>query len=165
MSTEWKDHDNYDEVLASGSLRYLTVPLALGERRERIVLITPNVYEWMRDVLPDLKTDGFVDGAITPREQVLQFLRGYVSGSDFVPPLPHDMGTPEEGVYEMRTDDIRLFCWAPRKEMLCIGYADTKEKCKNNALYAGYRNETKRIRAEVGLYNGIYITGGLDELI
>ncbi len=128
----------------------------------------PRVIRWLRKELPCLQTDGFHDGAPSPKEQAFQIFWAFIVGR----PLHHMAGLPnglksanrlkppQDGVWELRTFDLRFFGWFPRKGTFIISCVETKQRCIEHRLYAGYRTQAIRDREELGLG---FVDGGYDD--
>ena len=57
-----------------------------------------------------------------------------------------------DGVWELKTDDIRVFGWFPRKDCFVGAVADDATRIKTLKLYYGYANvTTKRFLAALDL--------------
>lgn len=135
------------------------------QRPDRILLATPRAIDWMNTVLKDLQTDGFVHGAIRPIQQAGVLFNTFVSGADFEPPLPHEMNPKGNGIWEIRTHDLRFFGWFPMRGMFVISDVNTKAKCLDHSLYAGYATQAANDRITINLMDGRFIDGGLQDVI
>lgn len=135
------------------------------QQATRLLFAVPRAIDWMRTVLPTLQTDGYFDGAVTPKEQAGVLFNRFVAGDDLDPPLPHEMNPKGHGIWEVRTHDLRLFGWFPARAMFVISDIDTKENCVNHGLYPGYFQQAMNERAQINLLNGAYIDGDLQDVL
>lgn len=118
----------------------------------------------MRDVLPDLQTDNYYPGSSTPKQQLATFARRFVGGDAFEPPMPHEMKPAGQGVWRMRTADLRLDGWFADHCFFVIGAIETKALSvgqRSNEMYA----EVIAARTAINLNNGKYLKGEINELI
>lgn len=115
--------------------------------------------------LPSLATDGFVDGAIPPLLQAAGLFNRFVAGEPFERPLPREMRPVGGGIWELRTDDLRFFGWFPRPKIFVITAAHPKKVCKDKHLYPALKAQAAHDRANIGLWNGNFMTGNIDDLI
>lgn len=147
------------ELVATGRLIRIDVPLLPGEQSFRRLFGTPQVAKWLKETLPGIRSDGFVPGAATPREQALALFRSFIRG-DALDTMPPKCMTPtEEGVWELRTSDLRFFGWFWRPGTFIASAADTKERCLRHRLYAGYRGQTARERRNLQLDPPTFVPG------
>ncbi|KAJ03311.1 hypothetical protein [Sulfitobacter mediterraneus] len=122
------------------------------EMPQRAMLATAEVVDWIKGNLDDLQSDGYVEGASTPKMQAAALFRSFVRGDNPVAfKLPRVMVPREEWVWEFRTDDLRFFGWFYRKGCFVITGVNTKENCRDRGLYHGYQTECIRWRGSVDL--------------
>jgi hypothetical protein len=64
-----------------------------------------------------------------------------------------------DGIWELKTPDLRLFGWFHVKDCFICGALDTAFNVKNSNLYKGYANEVGHFRDELPLDEPKYLTG------
>jgi hypothetical protein len=64
-----------------------------------------------------------------------------------------------EGIWELKTPDLRLFGWFPYRECFVCGALDTATNVKSHNLYAGYCNTVKYFRDQLNLDNPKFVPG------
>ena len=70
-----------------------------------------------------------------------------------------------EGVWELRTHDLRFFGWFWRKCVFVIASIEQAKRCKDLRLYPGHRDQAKRDRAALNLDPPKFITGDLEDVL
>lgn len=120
--------------------------LATEQQPFRQMYLSLPVRQWVANSLPNIVSDGYVDGAMTPRDQAFAVLRDFVSGnhpSEFEKP-PTRLRPEQLGVWELRTADLRFFGTFPRKDSFLWVSACTKAQARRNknAGYAAHQRIT-----------------------
>jgi hypothetical protein len=148
------------ELCQASQLELIEVELEPHEQPQRLVYGNPRFRAWMENVLPNLATDGFFVGAPSPLEQVDALLHRFIAG-DAIRSFPPKCIKPEHnGIWELRTHDVRIFGWFWRKGVFIASYADTKANCKNG-LYPTYRNGSIADRDALDLSPPKFVTGAI----
>lgn len=130
----------------------------------RLLLAVPEVTEWMKLVLPTAKSDGYVAGATNPLQQLLSLFNQFVAGKDLDDPLPHPMRPHHQGIYRVRTADVRLDGWFPRKGCFIIGAAELTSICKRTAGRDDEMRDTARAwREKLMIEDGNFLTGDYND--
>lgn len=130
------------EAASSGQIVKVTMRGALEFRS---IYALPKVIQWMRADLPNLESDGYVEGALAPSQQLHQQIKAFVRGDSpdnwMIPKL---LRPTEHGVWEMRTYDLRVFGWFYRKGTFIISSILPAAECKERDLYlASIQNAVK----------------------
>jgi hypothetical protein len=118
----------------------------------RYVYGTPDFVSWLDGVLPQLQST-VIGSQLTPMEQVFACLDEYCSGE----PVNDDRRfkclkrTPDLSIWELKTDDIRLFGWVPAKDRLILAFGDTADAVKTNRSYGSYMAKTIYVRNNLDL--------------
>ncbi len=75
-------------------------------------------------------------------EQVDDFLHDFISGADFsYYKRAHFMDPKENGIWELKTTDVRFFGWFYKRYVFIAAEVNSAEFCKaNNGAYAGHQN-------------------------
>jgi hypothetical protein len=122
----------------------------------------------MRNEVPKMVT-GRMASALTPKEQLLERLRQWMAGHPMTyGPMFHDMDPKSDGVWEIKTADLRLFGWMyrPREFIaVCGGYTDHYKEPTKIKNYADDRRTVVLARNALPLDGEKYAKGGFDGLV
>ncbi len=154
-------HDEIRAHIDGDRLHHFRPKLKVGEQYERLLYMTPITREWLLGPFRTLQCDGYIDGAATPQQQLSTLVRRFLSGKDFSNPLPHLMKPSSEGVWRLKTADLRIVGWAVSKEIFIISEIDKKANCgpiRDEQL----RMNTILTRAKLNIAGGTYYTGEID---
>ncbi|SRR5579885_1254218 len=152
-------------LVSSKKLVQIGGGLAKDEQPVRLLYAYPHVIEWLNDTLPALEPFD-ADGMQSPLEQVDDLFHDFVAGEDFsFYELSHSMEPLEDGVWELKTPDIRLFGWFYKKGIFLAANIDTMERVKKHNLYAGYRDDVVRRRNQLDLDAPKFVTGGYADVL
>jgi hypothetical protein len=125
----------------------------------------PHVTKWMEETLPLLKAE-MEDGTMSPLQQMDDLLHDFGSGEDLsFWQRSHSMNPSEDGIWELKTTDLRLFGWFKTRGMFVIANLDTAMRCKLYGLYAGYRGDCVRRRDALNLDPPKFMTGGYRDVL
>jgi hypothetical protein len=110
------------------------------------------------DDLPNWESQWEVDQS--PVQQMDALLEEFCSGERLTfqrrfKPLTHI----QDGIWQLKTPDLRLFGWFPVKDTFICGAIDTAYRVKNSNLYPGYANEVAHYRGQLPLDEPKFITG------
>ncbi|TIP70341.1 MAG: hypothetical protein E5X53_28270 [Mesorhizobium sp.] len=154
-----------DELVAGKHLIELDGGLDGNELPQRFLYAFPHALKWLDQTLPALEAE-LGDGKLSPIEQVDVLFHDFVSDEDFsYYERSHSMLPTNLGVWEMKTTDVRLFGWFPRKATFIIAECDTAFRCKNHNLYPGYRSSVVRRRNILDLDEPKFLTGEYDDVL
>jgi hypothetical protein len=134
----------------------------LGRRQQefRRFYTSQRLMDWMLKELPAAGSTWNLE--LTPAEQLDAVLNIFVSGEvltykhNFKPILP--VGN---GVWEIKTADVRIFGWFPEIDCFVGVAADLAQRVKEIRLYAGYRDEVVRYRDNLDLDEPKFLEGEL----
>lgn len=124
----------------------------------RLIYASPRVRQWIEQVLPTLESSWKVEE--TPIEQLAVLIEIFCAGDtlsfgwQFNPLRPH-----KNGVWELKTADLRLFGWFAAKDCFVVVAADMADRIKDHDLYAGYIGEVIRFRSSLDLDEPKFIPG------
>lgn len=147
----------------NGVLFKLDAGLEPDEQELRLVHTSRRLMEWLRDDLPGFGSEWNIE--TSPLDQVAQFVADFGAG------LPLTVGRQlkafqrrplqavGDGVWYLKTADVRIFGWFWRKDCFIGAVADTAERCKTHRLYTGYRGEVIRFRDSLDLDQPKFIPG------
>lgn len=136
-----------EQLCQQGHLVELPVPLGPEEMPWRKLYGTPEFVQWLDQVLPYLPEDP-VHADASPLEQVATTFAEYVLGEDMAAETMFRKlrSNPEHFVWELKTDDIRVFGWAPRKDHFICCFGDLADEIKRSNAYGRYIALTVRTR-------------------
>lgn len=133
------------------------------EQELRILWTSARLKAWVEDELPGLSSQWGVE--TPPNEQFDAFLETYASGlplvfgNQFKPFQPRAIQPMGDGVWYLKTPDLRLFGWFWKQDCFIGVVAETAERCKKYDLYQGYRGDVTRFRDAIDLDEPKYIAG------
>lgn len=141
-----------------GLLHKLEAGLSWREQEERLIYVLPEAMAWMRDVLPIEESNW--GSEISPLEQLDSFLIDYCAGKELAyerqfRPIRHIA----DGIWELKTVDVRLFGWFYRKDLFICSAGNIKWKIKESGLVHGYRSEAAGRRDHLGLEEPKFVPG------
>jgi hypothetical protein len=158
----------FDKLVEAGALVRVMFRLPRGQFHERKIYAYPECLEWMRNEVPTMVT-GRIASAFTPKEQLIERLRQWKVGDPMVyGPMFHDMDPSSDGVWEIKTADLRIFGWMYRPRQFIAfrgGYADHYKEPTKIKIYADERRDVVKARDALPLDGKKYAEGDFDELV
>lgn len=139
--------------------------LGWREQEERMVYLLPPVAKWLECTLPELTSNWNLEQS--PIEQLDDLVWQFCSGQELIVDrqfrlLRHH----ENGVWELKTADLRLFGWFHVRDCFVCAAANTALNVKNHGLYAGYVQQTVFLRDRLDLDEPKFIAGeDYDEIV
>lgn len=129
-----------------------------GQQELRRFYVLPRLRGWMEGVLPELGSTWKIEE--TPNEQVDAMLAVYCAGEPLAyghrfKPLNH-LG---EGIWELKTADVRIFGWFPVKDCFVATDADLKRNIVDRQMYRPYAEQAVRLRIQLGLDEPKFVPG------
>lgn len=135
-------------------------PLGDDELPWRTLYATPDFIAWLEDGLPKLdhKTE-YSD--LTPLEQVVAVLAEYASGEDFFCDRRFKKlnCNPDHCVWEFKTEEVRIFGWAPSKNSFICCFGDGKDAIVALNKVGMYIARTVFVRTNIPLGEPKYLNG------
>jgi hypothetical protein len=113
-----------------------------------MVYFSAGAVTWVQTTLSKAQSDGFVEGAVSPKEQLMLIVKDFCSGDAMTPPFPHTMRPEQDGIWRFRTPDLRLVGWFPDKGAYIVSEMELKSLCtpqRDEQLF----QEAKRLRSEL----------------
>lgn len=157
-----------EQLSAGGVVHKVKGVLGPRQMEVRKVYLSSIAVEWMRNVLPSLKTDGHNEGAVSPKQQAYQLLKDFTAGEDMFAdgwgPKPMKPDDGKHGVWELRTADLRFFTWFCRKGVVVVYAVETKFNLLKNSSYGDYRNRLVLYREALDLDEPKVIYGGYEDV-
>ena len=132
--------------------------LEQDQQEFRCLYLSDKLKNWVEKDLPSLKATWETE--ISCKEQVVELLELYCSGE----PLNyeeqfHIVRPIREGVWELKTGDVRIFGWFHTKDHFIGVVADDAYRIKLHDLYFGYVGEVVRFRDALDLDEPKFIPG------
>lgn len=141
-----------------GGLTRIDPELGHAQQEERLIYGVPTFVEWLENRLPQIES--VLRAPDTPLEQVDAVFADFAAGEAMAYGKEFRRLRPgEDGVWEMRTPDIRIFGWFPNKDCFVAVFGDDASRIKDHGLYAGYRDQVVRARNDLDLDEPKYLDG------
>jgi hypothetical protein len=125
----------------------------------RTIYASPLLRKWITETLPALPSALGLE--LSPQQQVFDLAELFCSGGRLsyglqFKPLTHIV----DGIWELKTPDIRIFGWFRQRDCFIGAVADDATKIKKHNLYVGLANvTTRRFRDSLDLDEPKYVTG------
>src|SRR5262245_23368864 len=108
-----------------------------NQQEFRCLYGSPRFVAWVENTLPTLGSRWGVEQS--PLEQFDALMEVYASGEPLTfgwkfKPLVH----LAEGVWELKTADLRVFGWFSARDCFIANVADTKDRIRLHKMYKGY---------------------------
>lgn len=153
------------ELCFRQELQTIDCGLEAEEQPLRLVYAFPHVVDWLKNKLRDVEAE-MADGLQSPTQQLDDLLHDFASGEDLSYwERSHSMHPDAAGVWELKTADLRLFGWFKSRGIFIVANVDTAMRCKVHQLYAGYRGDCERRRADLDLDPPKHIQGGYSDVL
>jgi hypothetical protein len=129
-----------------------------NEQEYRAIYALPVTLPFFENDIKTLKSQWNVE--VSPLQQLDALLEVFCSGETLTfgshfKPLNH----LNDGIWELKTPDLRLFGWFPYKDCFILGAIDTAFKVKSYNLYAGHANVVAHFRGQLELDEPKFVTG------
>ena len=146
------------ELAALGILVKVDPVLGSKELEMRCIYLLKSAHKWLVEVLP--KTDSNWNIQETPSEQLDALIYEFCSGK----PLPVGKRFKAlvhlgDGIWELKTADLRLFGWFIQKDYFVVSNCDETGRVKQVGLYRGYCEQAVRFRSILDLNEPKFIAG------
>jgi hypothetical protein len=147
------------ELALQGVLTKLDAELDDGVQELRRIYMGPKLAAWVRDTLPTLQSDRNVE--TEPVGQFDELAAVFCAGDTLTydwqfKPLTH----VADGIWELKTADLRIFGWFPEKDCFIGVIADTKARILEYGLYGPYADvEVAPFRNQIDLDEPKFIPG------
>lgn len=146
------------ELVALGALVKVDPSLGWRELEMRCIYLLPRALKWLEEVLP--VTDSNWNIEETPEEQFDTLVYEFCSGVSLpVGKRFKALIHRGEGLWELKTADLRLFGWFVYKNCFVVSDCDTAGTVKQVGLYRGYCDQAEWLRNLLDLDEPKFITG------
>jgi hypothetical protein len=152
------------ELEIAGRLSKLDPALDPDEQELRLLHMSEKLAKWLQEVLPTLVPTEWLT-ELTPAQQLDALIADYaaglplVFGKQFKPFESKPLKSIGDGVWYLKTTDIRIFGWFRARDCFVGVVPDTAERTKLYGLYEGYRGEVVRFRDALPLDEPKFIPG------
>jgi hypothetical protein len=159
----------FEKILEERILVPVKIRLGRGHFYERELYAYPSCLQSLKEIVPTLTT-GRINSAQTPAEQLIMRLQQWLSGAEIKKgPMFKEMDYPRENdVWEMKTDDLRLFGWMYRPKKFIIaayGYTDHYKEPTKIKNYADDVRAVMEARDALPLDGPKLVKGEFDDLV
>lgn len=144
--------------LKNKELFWLDPNLGASDQEIRSIYGSTRVRDWIRDVLPTAASQWNLDES--PAQQLDSFMEIYALGEPLT--FRHQFSPIRyrgEGIWELKTADIRMFGWFYEKDVFIASAIDEAWRVKEHNLYQGYAGEAVRFRTQIDLDGGKHVQG------
>lgn len=146
------------ELLDAGQISQIDPALGPRQQQFRRIFVLPDLQKWLEENLPNLGSTWKIEQS--PQEQLDALIAIYCSGDTLTyqwqfRPLNH-LG---DGIWEMKTADLRVFGWFPHKDDFIGVSANLADQIKRSNLYRPYCEEAIRRRDKLDLDEPKFIQG------
>ncbi|MED5545756.1 MAG: hypothetical protein VYD90_10945 [Pseudomonadota bacterium] len=130
-----------------------------GELAQRHFLLTARCGEGLNEKVANMQSDWDVE--VDPSEQLYELMRHFIVGGRMDYPRQfHQLHHRRDGIWELKTPDLRLFGWFPKRDCFICSDVANATKVKADGAYAGYCEQAWFARDRLGLDPPKYISGG-----
>ena len=141
-----------------GSVIKVDPILGLREMELRRIYLLPRAQEWLKNVLPETDSDRLTEEV--PLMQVDALFYEFCSGQALrvgtrFKALVH-LG---DGVWELKTADVRLFGWFTQKDCFVVSDCDSKYRILKLGLVRPYSEQAVRFRENLDLDEPKFVPG------
>jgi hypothetical protein len=149
----------------SGVLTLIDAGLDADQQPWRLLYGTEDFIRWLDTQLVTL-TSSLIGNMISPIEQVDALFADFVSGEPLVISRQFRQLRPsDQAVWELKTDDIRIFGWFPLKDCFIAVYGAPADNVKDAGLYGTFRNLVAKRRDQLDLDCGYIMGGNINDVI
>lgn len=139
-------------VLCESGLLETIDPLEEDELGWRTLYATPKFISWLDHVLPELGHNVLYSD-LSPIEQVFAAFAEYCSGENMLDDKRFKKlrCSPEHFVWEIKTEEVRIFGWIPRKDAFVCCFGESKDQIMLLDSYGRYLAQTVYFRTQLDL--------------
>ncbi|WP_062176419.1 hypothetical protein [Sphingopyxis sp. C-1] len=146
------------ELMLSGALYRLDPGLGPRELEVRRIFLLPRARDWMEKELPDTASNWNIEE--DPAQQLDALVYEFCVGEPLAIGQRFKAVRPVgDGVWELKTADLRIFGWFAQKDCFIVCDCDTTLRVKQMSLYRGYRDQAVRFRERLDLDEPKFVAG------
>lgn len=146
-----------EQLVERNALVCVDVPLDGGKQPWRTLLSTARLINWLSTDLPSLDGNR---GDLSPVQQLDTLFADFIAGEPLGLARHLKLIHPRNnGVWELRTADIRVFGWFPRRNVFIGSSAGLKHQIERYDLYDEHRDLAVSDRIGLGLQDPDCIYG------
>lgn len=158
----------FDKLLEDGKIIRVTLKLGHGQFNDRKLYAYPECLEWMKTTVPQMVT-GLCKSEFSPKEQLIRRLLDWITGKPMAQGrMFQNMKPHAEGVWELKTVDLRIFGWLyrPREFIaVCGGYTDDYKEPTKTKFYGDDKKTVLSARDALPLDGQKFATGAFNDLV
>ena len=137
-------------LVARGELVKLAPALSPNELERRLIHMTPDLRDWMAIVLPTLVPRWTTQ--LSPQEQMGTLIDDFCTGTAlFYPSDFHPMQRVAEGIWALKTTDVRIFGWFHARDCFIGVVAGDATEIKQDGKYGNCCLDVKNFRQQLDL--------------
>lgn len=146
------------ELIAQNEIIRVDPALGWREFETRKLCLLPSAQKWMEEVLPTLEANWNIE--VSPAEQLDVLFYEFCIGKPLAVGFRFKCLTHlGNGIWELKTPDLRLFGWFVRKDCFIVSDCDDTDRVKQSKLYRGYCEQAVRRRNSLNLDVPKFVTG------
>ncbi len=146
------------ELVLSGALHRLDPGLGPREMEVRRIFLLPRARDWLAKELLESTSNWNIEE--NPVQQLDALVYEFCIGEPLAIGQRFKALRPVgNGVWELKTADLRLFGWFVQKDCFIVCDCDTTLRVKQMRLYPGYRDQAVRFRERLDLDEPKFIAG------
>lgn len=146
------------ELVSQGKLIKYDPQLDGSAQEERVLYGSPRFANWVEMRLPSLESTWGIDQS--PAQQFDGLMEAYASKEVLVYGMTFkDLRPLSHGIWEFKTQDLRIFGWFFRRDCFVADAADTADRVKLSNMYHGYISQAVRARELLELDEPKFISG------
>lgn len=106
-----------------------------GELPYRSMYASHEAIAWIKDNINHPPENDFHDDPRSPLQQAVEIIHAFVAGDDLDGELePHIMDPKEEGIWVIRTSDLRMYGWFYRPSQFILSCVEFKVNVVGNSV-------------------------------
>lgn len=132
--------------------------LEAGELEARVLFGTTDFTRWVKDVLPSLVSERRLD--LTPLDQFDAMSVDYCTGQELiVGPDFHALLPRQNGVWEFKSPDLRIFGWFPQRDHFIAVVGHLADRVKHHEGYGRFIRQVVAFRDALTLDDPKFLPG------
>lgn len=145
-------------LIGQGLLTKVNAHLSFREFESRKIYLLSRPLDWLKTVLPEAESNWDIQES--PAQQADSLFYEFCVGDEL--PVGRRFKSMQhlgEGVWQLKTADLRFFGWFAVKDVFIISDCDLAERVKRVPLYRGYCEQAQRFREELNLDEPKFVAG------